>query len=248
MSRVAVVTGALGGIGRAITSELAAGGATVAMGHLGDGGPAAAFGAELAGRGLRAVPVEFDITDGRSVTDAFDHVHRELGPVEVLVNCAGVNRPEPFTELSEEAWDEVIDTNLKGSFLCSQAAVRQMLASPRGGSVVTITSESGMSPQSCPIGNAHYAASKLGLAGLTRVIATNYAPRVRANAVAPGWVDTPIHDDEDEARREQVLAATPMQRPADPAEVARVVAFLGSDASSYVTGQTIVVGGGRVMA
>lgn len=246
--KVAVVTGALGGLGRDITRALTAAGSTVVLGHLGEGPQAASFTEELAGNGRHAVAIEFDITDRHQITSAFDRIRDELGSIDVLVNCAGINRPEPFTELSEEAWDTVLDTNLKGPFLCSQSAVRQMLAAQRGGTIVNITSESGMSPAACPIGNAHYAASKLGLSGLTRVIAANYAPQVRANAVAPGWVDTPIHDTEDGARRERVLADIPMRRPAETAEVASAVAFLASDAASYITGQTIVVGGGRVMS
>lgn len=254
--RVAVVTGALGGLGRGITNTLASNAATVVLGHNGQGAEASALVEELAERGRRAVAVEFDITDGHQVAMAFERVHSELGGVDVLVNCAGINRPEPFTELSEAAWDEVIDTNLKGAFLCSQQAVRQMVTrehgghgerGEHGGAIITVTSESGMSSAACPIGNAHYAASKLGLAGLTRVIAANYAPHVRANAVAPGWVDTPIHDNEDHARRERVLAHIPMGRRAEVADVAETVVFLASDAAAYITGQTIVVGGGRVM-
>jgi 3-oxoacyl-[acyl-carrier protein] reductase len=241
--RVAVVTGAGRGLGAAIAAELAARGATVAVADL-DAELARSTAARLLDDGGRASAYAADVSDPEQVAALFDAVAREQGRLDVLVNNAGVGAVAPSEELGYEQWSRALAVNLTGTFLCAQAAARHMLPAGRGvivniGSLFAVT---GMPMR------AAYAASKHGVAGLTKVLATEWAGRgLRVVAIDPAYVRTAL-DDADQNAGDYTAAdierRTPMGRYAEPAEIARVVAFVASDAASFITGSEIAVDGG----
>jgi 3-oxoacyl-[acyl-carrier protein] reductase len=237
--RVAVVTGAGRGLGAAIAEELAARGALVVVADA-DRDLAGATAARLPG----ASAVVADVTDPSAVNALFDEVARAHGRVDVLVNNAGVGAVAPSEELSPEVWSRTLAVNLTGTFLCAQAAARHMLPAGRG-VIVNIASLFGATGM--PM-RAAYAASKHAVVGLTKVLATEWAGRgIRVVAVEPAYVRTAL-DDADQVAGGYTTAdierRTPLGRYAEPAEIARVVAFLASDDASYVTGSAIAVDGG----
>lgn len=246
--KVAVVTGGNTGIGRAISLALAQEGAGVAIAYVTRSLEAqelvTAINRETAGS---ARAYQADVTQEEDIKRLFSAVVADFVRLDILVNNAGINIPATLLELSAEDWDRVLDTNLRGPFLCSREAVRWMV-DHGGGAIVNISSESGMSLITCPGTNPHYAAAKMGLIGLTRVMAVNLAPGIRVNAVAPGWIDTELHNvPEEQSRAATVLSQIPLKRAGEPSEVAQLVVFLASDEASYITGQTIAIGGGRVL-
>jgi 3-oxoacyl-[acyl-carrier protein] reductase len=238
--RVAVVTGAGRGLGAAIAAELAAGGATVVVADR-DGAAADETAARL---GARATAHVVDVTDPVAVAALFDDAARAHGQIDVLVNNAGVGAVAPSEELSYEQWSRTLAVNLAGTFLCAQAAARHMLPARRGvivniGSLFAVT---GMPMR------AAYAASKHGVGGLTKVLATEWAGRgIRVVAIDPAYIRTAL-DDADQRTGDYTAAdierRTPIGRYAEPAEIARVVAFVASDAASFITGSEIAVDGG----
>ena len=237
--RVAVVTGAGRGLGAAIAEELAARGAVVVVADV-DRDLAEATAARLPG----ASTVVDDVTDPSAVNGLFAAVARAHGRVDVLVNNAGVGAVAPSEELAPEVWSLTLAVNLTGTFLCAQAAARHMLPAGRG-VIVNIASLFGATGM--PM-RAAYAASKHAVVGLTKVLATEWAGRgIRVVAVEPAYVRTAL-DDADQVAGGYTTAdierRTPMGRYAEPAEIARVVAFLASDDASYVTGSEIAVDGG----
>jgi glucose 1-dehydrogenase len=240
--RAAVVTGAGSGIGYAIAERLASAGASVCVNYLGYEQEAK----ELASKLPKAIAVRADVSNAAEVSAMFEQARRELGSVDVLVNNAGVEKPVPFLDLDEKTWDLMIDVNLKGAFLCSQAAARIMRDSGRGGSIVNISSvhEDVPFPMFAP-----YCASKGGLRMLMRDIAVELAPhRIRVNNVAPGAIATPINTEtlEDPEKVAALQGIIPLRRIGTPEEVASVVLFLASDDASYVTGSTYYVDGGMI--
>lgn len=238
---VAIVTGASGGIGQAICQELTRNGFNVVATSLNSSLEPAQ------GQSREALRLRCDVTSRPSIDATLAAVIERFGHVDCLVNNAGINVPAPLREISQADWDAVLAVNLSGPFQFVQAAAEWLMASSRSPSIVNIGSESGLSVTSSPPYNAHYAASKMGLIGLTRVLANSLAPKVRVNIVSPGWIDTPIHDNPAENRRAtSVLDEIPLGRVGHPDEVAAMVGFLASPSSGYVTGQNIVVGGGRV--
>ena len=245
---VVVITGGNTGIGRAISRAMQAEGAKVVINYVAHEEQAYDLAHELNSREPGSAMVcRADITRVSDVRIMFEAVREHFGGVDVLVNNAGINIPASILDLSEEDWDRVLDTNLKGAFLCSREAIPLML-NRGGGVIVNVSSESGMSSISCPPTNPHYAAAKMGLIGLTRIMAVNLAPKIRVNAVAPGWIDTEIHNESgEEGRAALVLSQIPMGRAGNVEEVAQVVLFLSSSQSSYVSGQTIAIGGARVL-
>jgi NAD(P)-dependent dehydrogenase (short-subunit alcohol dehydrogenase family) len=241
--KVAIVTGGSRGIGKAIALTFAEAGADVVVcsrdldGKL---GPAAE---EIRGLGRRSLAVVADITQKAAVDNLVQRTMDEFGTIDILVNNAGTVIRASVLEHSEEDWDKVVDTNLKGCYLCSRA-VAQIMMDKKRGNIISTASMRGI--VAAP-GRVSYSVSKAGVIMLTRVLALEFASyNIRVNAIAPGWVRTgltePLYGDP--KAREEVNATIPMGRWATPDEMANVALFLASDASSYVTGHTLVADGG----
>ena len=241
--RVAVVTGAARGIGRTIAEGLARAGADVAICDLKEewlSDTAAA----IRGIGRRVECIEADVSNSESVNAAVSAIMEAFGKLDILVNNAGITKDTFLARMSEEDWDAVISVNLKGTFLCTKAASKIMMKQ-RSGVIVNLASIIGL------IGNAgqcNYAASKAGVIALTKSTARELASRnVRANAVAPGFIETKMTEALPEDIREKMLGTIPMKRFGLPEDVAKTVLFLAGDDSSYMTGQVLTVSGGMVM-
>ena len=239
--RVAVVTGGGRGIGREIALELARAGAHVGVNYFGEPERAAATVADIASLGVRACALPGDVGNAGDVTRMIDDVIATLGGVDILVNNAGVQTWTPFLDVTEDEWELVIRTNLKGCFLCTQAAARQMRT--RGGGVV-INIGSGCNKVPFP-GLVAYTASKGGIEMLTKVAAVELAAhRIRVNCVAPGAVEVERTRLEMDDYAGTWGSVTPLGRVGTPQDIARTVRFLASDDSNFITGQTIWVDGG----
>jgi glucose 1-dehydrogenase len=245
--RTAVVSGATSGIGAAVVRELAAHGAGVAIGYRSDPEAAGRVADALVALGRRAVPVRMDVSDEAEVTRAFAEARDALGAVDLVVANAGREAARPLVEMTLADWDDVIGTNLTGTFLCCREGARHMLEHGRGGTIVGVTSVHDRMPWRH---FSHYAASKGGQRLFLESIAKELAPAgVRVVAVAPGAVATPINEEmlADDAARAAVEAQIPAARIGEPAEIARAVAWMASDRASYVTGATLVVDGGMTL-
>jgi glucose 1-dehydrogenase len=241
--RVVLVTGASSGIGREIAVRLGAAGGAIAVNYHSHPEQAQAVVDEIAGAGGRAMAVRADVANADDVGRMVDAVRDDLGGLDVLVNNAGMEMRKPILDVTAEEWDRVLGVNLRGAFLCLQAAARVM-AARGGGSIVNISS---VHEQLAFPGFAPYAASKGGLQMLMRTAALELAEHgIRVNNVAPGAIATPINQDEwsDPAKLQALQAIIPLRRVGAPAEVAEAVLFLASDRSSYVTASTYFVDGG----
>ena len=244
--QVALVTGAQQGIGRAIAVALAQDGADVAVNYLDDRTAADEVVAKVRGAGRRACLAQGDVSRASDADAMVARVASELGAPTILVNNAGVFPRVEFLAMTESDWDHVIDVNLKGSFLCAQAAARRMVEAGRGGAIVNLGS---VAMRGAPLG-VHYSASKAGVMGLTRAMALALAPhRIRVNAIAPGLTDTaqPRYGNT-EAELVEMGRQIPLGgRMARPEEIARVAVFLAAEDAGWITGQTIHVNGGAFM-
>jgi len=241
--KVAIVTGAARGIGRAIVEKLAAGGADIGLCDLKEEWLADTAAAVCA-LGRRSVCVGVDVANQEGVNAAVARIAESLGKVDILVNNAGITRDTLLVRMSEEDWDAVLNVNLKGAFLFTRAVAKLMMKQ-RSGVIVNMASIIGL------IGNAgqcNYAASKAGLIALTKSAAKELASRnVRVNAVAPGFIQTKMTEVLAEDVKARMLGAIPMGRLGSPEDVADAVVFLAGDGSGYMTGQVLNVSGGMVM-
>lgn len=244
ITRVAVVTGGSRGIGRAICTALAEKGCCVVV-NCQHGVQAAEETAALCReKGAQALVVQADISAPEGCEALFSQVQKAFGRVDILVNNAGVTRDNLIMRLTEEDYDKVLNTNLKGAFLCCKAASRLMMRQ-RYGRIVNLSSVVGLRGNA---GQTAYAASKAGVIGLTKSLAKELASRgVTANAVAPGYIATDMTAALPEAARADMVQQIPAARPGQPQEVARAVAFLADEQSSYITGQVLCVDGGMAM-
>jgi 3-oxoacyl-[acyl-carrier protein] reductase len=241
--RVALVTGAQQGIGAAIARQFAAAGADIAINWLDDEAAAEQVANAVRGAGRRALLCQADVARLDATRDMVAAVERELGPVGVLVNNAGVFPRVAFLEIEEGDWDYVLDVNLKGAFFCAQAVARAMVASGHPGTILNLTS--GAAYRGSPRG-VHYCASKGGVLSMTRQMALELAPhRIRVNAIAPGLTDTaqPRYGMSEEELR-SMGSALPLGRLATPDDIASAAVFLASDAAGFVTGHCLHVNGG----
>lgn len=241
--KVALVTGGGRGIGRAIALALADAGADVAVAVSRDLAAAEGVAEEIRAKGRRAIASQTDVSSGTATEELVAAVVTELGRIDILVNNAGITRDGLIMRMSEEDWDVVLDVNLKGTFNCTKAAVKRMIRQ-RSGRIVNVTSIMGITGNG---GQANYAASKAGIIGLTKSTAKEVGSRgITCNAVAPGWVQTQMTEHLPEALAEQVLKQVSLGRLGKPEDIASAVLFLSSEASSYITGQVLVVDGGLI--
>jgi 3-oxoacyl-[acyl-carrier protein] reductase len=241
--RIALVTGASQGIGRAVALELARAGATVALAARNEAKLAEAV-AEIEGAGGQAAAFQLDVASEESIKAGARAVIERYGKVEILVNNAGITRDGLMMAMKRGDWDDVLGTNLTGAFLLTQALLRPMLKN-RWGRIINISSVVGRTGQA---GQVNYAASKAGLIGLTRSLAREVASRgITVNAVAPGYIETPMTAVLDEKQRTAMMATIPLGRAGTDVEIAQSVVFLASDAAGYITGHVLDVNGGMFM-
>jgi len=242
--RVIVVTGASRGIGRATAVALTEPGYDVVVNYSSNSDAAQETAALVEAKGGVPHLCPFDIADQAAVKEAFKKAVKDYGRIDVLINNAGITRDNLLALMKPGEWDDVLNTNLKGAFLCSQAVVKPMMKQ-RYGRIINITSIVGT------IGNpgqANYCAAKAGLIGLTRSLAREIISRnITVNAVAPGFIETDMTFQMPEKTRESLLAQIPAGRYGSPEDVAAAVKFLASDAAGYITGQVIHVNGGMFM-
>lgn len=242
--RVALVTGASRGIGRATAVLLAQHGAIVAVNYNSSAGPAEEVVQEIVAAGGQATAFAADVADAAAAEKLIAEVVAKFGKLDILVNNAGITRDNLLMRMTLDEWDSVFNTNLRSMFVCCKAAMRGMLRQ-RSGRIINLTSVVGMSGNG---GQANYAAAKAGVIGFTKSLAREVASRsITVNAVAPGYIETDIVAGIPDNLKAEMLKTIPLERPGQPQEVADAIAFLASDRAAYITGQVIGVNGGMYM-
>ena len=242
--KVAVITGASRGIGASVAAAMAQAGADLAL-MARDGLALRAVHEALAAQGRRVLSITADVADVQGLDAAFDSVLQSLGRIDILINNAGVERVCPSREVTESDWDRIMDTNLKGAFFCAQAAARRMTPGSSIINICSLTSEVGIA------GAAPYGASKSGLAGLTRTLATEWAAKgIRVNGIGPGYFRTALTEPfyQDEQWRRAMLEKIPQRRFGRLDDLGGAAVFLCSEAAAYITGQILYVDGGYLAA
>jgi 3-oxoacyl-[acyl-carrier protein] reductase len=240
----ALVTGASRGIGKAIALELAKQGANVAVNFAGSEAKAQKVVDEIEKMGVQAFSIQADVADESAVKSMVKEVIGQFGGLDILVNNAGITKDNLLMRMKTEEFDQVINTNLKGVFLCTKAVTRQMMKQ-RSGRIVNVSSIVGVSGNP---GQANYVAAKAGVIGLTKSAAKELAGRnILVNAVAPGFIATDMTDELTEEQRASMLALIPLEKLGTAEDVAKTVRFLASEDANYITGQTIHIDGGMVM-
>ena len=241
---IAVVTGGSRGIGRAICVKLASMGAIVGINYVSNPAAAEETLKQIEALGGKGFTVRFDVADGEAVQENFKEIIATHGQIDILVNNAGITRDGLMARMKEDDWDSVLDTNLKGAFLCSKAVMRTMMKK-RWGRIINVSSVVGFVGNS---GQVNYGAAKAGLTGLTKSMARELAGRnITVNCVAPGYIVTDMTDGLTEDVQEALKAQIPLGTLGTPEDVAASVGFLASTDSNYITGQTLHVNGGMYM-
>jgi 3-oxoacyl-[acyl-carrier protein] reductase len=242
--KVALVTGASRGIGRAIATTLAGAGALVVVNYKSNTAAADEVVSAITAAEGRAAAAQADVSDSAEVERLFKQLLDRYGKIDILVNNAGSTRDTLLLRMKEEDFDAVLQTNLRGVYLCTKAALRPMTKA-RGGRIINITSVVGLMGNA---GQANYAAAKAGIIGFTKAAAREMASRnITVNAVAPGYIETELTSVLSETVRQAIMENVPLGRLGQPQDVANLVCFLASDAAGYITGQTLTVDGGMVM-
>ncbi|MCP3761960.1 3-oxoacyl-[acyl-carrier-protein] reductase [Domibacillus sp. A3M-37] len=242
--KTALVTGASRGIGKAIALELARHGADVAVNYAGNEQKAKEVANEIQAMGRRSFIVQCDISDSDAVQAMVKETVAQFGRLDILVNNAGITRDNLIMRMKDQEWDDVINTNLKGVFLCTKAVTRQMMKQ-RSGRIINISSVVGRIGNA---GQANYTAAKAGVIGLTKASARELAARgITVNAIAPGFIATDMTDKLSAEAKEQLIGQIPLGTLGDTADIAAAAAFLASDGAKYITGQVLGVDGGMAM-
>lgn len=242
--KTAVVTGASRGIGRAIAIQLASEGANVVVNYSGSEQKANEVVEEIIALGSKAIAVQANVADNDSVQNLMKTAIEAFGSIDILVNNAGITRDNLLMRMKEDEWDDVLNTNLKGVFLCTKAVTRQMMKQ-RSGRIINISSIVGVMGNA---GQANYVAAKAGVIGLTKTSARELASRnILVNAIAPGFITTEMTDELPEDIKKTMLAQIPLAKLGQPEHIAKAVVFFASDDSEYITGQTLHIDGGLVM-
>ncbi|MCM3003806.1 3-oxoacyl-[acyl-carrier-protein] reductase [Priestia koreensis] len=243
-NKVALVTGASRGIGKAVALELAKQGAKVVVNYAGSEAKALEVVDEIKALGSEAVAIQANVAEADAVQSLVKQTIETFGSLDILINNAGITRDNLLMRMKEQEWDDVMNINLKGVFLCTKAVTRQMMKQ-RQGRIINISSIVGVSGNP---GQANYVAAKAGVIGLTKTTAKELAARnITVNAIAPGFITTDMTDELPEEVKAEMLKQIPLSRFGEPEDVAKTVVFLASESSRYITGQTIHVDGGMVM-